>query len=214
MSVAILYDKPECPFCWRLRMALTYLDVPFERRAYDDPAHQAVWQGLTPFDTVPVMQLNGVVLVDSALAIEYLDERFGGVWPSTMDERVRARTIARYADERVGAAVRELVFEKRGRPESDWDRERIARAGEAWCKTLPYLERQLDETGRFGVQWTMADFALATRVGLAAAYGLELGNEFPRLNRWFVGLAARSFFTEHAPPVVSDWLARSEAAND
>jgi glutathione S-transferase len=214
MSVAILYDKPECPFCWRLRMALTHLDVPFERRAYDDPEHQAVWPSLTPFDTVPVLKLDDTVLVDSSLAIEYLDERFGGVWPSGMDDRVRARTIARYADERVGAAVREVVFEKRGRPESDWDRDRINRAVEAWRKALPYVERELDEMGRFGERLSMADFALATRVGLAAGYGLELDDEFSRLQRWFARLIGQRWFTEHAPPVVSDWLARSEVKND
>lgn len=207
MSVAVLYDKPECPFCWRLRMALTHLEVPFERRAYDDPAYQAVWPKLTPFDTVPVLQFDDVVLVDSGLAIEYLDERFGGIWPDSMDERVRARTLARYADERVGRAVRELVFEKRGRPESDWDRDRIAGAGEDWRASLPYLEGELDETGRFGEWRTMADFALATRVGLAAAYGLELNEAFPRLQRWFDDMRAQRSFTAHAPPVVSAWLA-------
>jgi glutaredoxin len=49
----ILYDKPECPFCWRVRMALHRCGIEVERRDYQ--VYEAQWRELSSAGTVPVL---------------------------------------------------------------------------------------------------------------------------------------------------------------
>lgn len=206
MKDIVLYDKPECPFCWRIRMALHALKLPYRRVAYDDPAHEPVWRELTPNATVPVLRIDSLILVDSWVMLEYLHERNGGLWPETPAMRAKARTIARYADDRVGAAVREVIFERRDRAESLWNKRRIGAAMDAWRASLPFLSAQLGGGEYFAGACSAADHALASRFGLALAYQMSLDEQYPNLASWLQRMSHRAEFVETAPPVVSRWL--------
>ncbi|MET0043958.1 MAG: glutathione S-transferase family protein [Candidatus Thiodiazotropha sp. 6PLUC3] len=140
-----LYDKEECPFCWRVRMALYRCGVDFQRLVYDEYEHE--WASLTPYNTVPVLKMGDSVIHDSSVMLEYLDESFGGLWPSTPEARASARGIALYADSAVGRPVRDLVFQRRDRVPAEWDEEVIANAMGQWHKSLPYLAERLELSG-------------------------------------------------------------------
>ena len=143
-----LFDKPECPFCYRVRVALGFAGLEFERRDYDDPAAEREWRSLTPAKTVPVMVEDDLVLTDSAVMLEYLQDRTGMLLPEAPTERARARTLLQYADKPLGRGSREVVFAKRGRPESEWDAERIAAAGEETVRVSHrFFEIELTNAG-------------------------------------------------------------------
>ncbi|MES9942149.1 MAG: glutathione S-transferase family protein [Candidatus Thiodiazotropha sp. 6PLUC2] len=200
-----LYDKEECPFCWRVRMALYRCGVDFQRLVYDEYEHE--WASLTPYNTVPVLKMGDSVIHDSSVMLEYLDESFGGLWPSTPEARASARGIALYADSAVGRPVRDLVFQRRDRVPAEWDEEVIANAMGQWHKSLPYLEERLEVSGYFVPGGGIADFVLATRFGLALAYDMPSPRS-PGLMAWFEKIAAQAEFSETAPGIVKEKLDR------
>ncbi|MES9828747.1 MAG: glutathione S-transferase family protein [Candidatus Thiodiazotropha sp.] len=200
-----LYDKPECPFCWRVRMALQRCNVDYQHYRYDDPEHLQKWQRLSPGNTVPLLMIDEIVITESAVMLEYLNDRYGNLLPASARERALARELARYADAQVGEAVRKLVFERRQREPKEWDQGVIASAMEAWHQALPRLERALAETDYFVPAAGIPDYVLASRFGLAMAYGMA-PPQTPLLGDWFARMADRSEFLDSAPSVVRDAL--------
>ncbi|MCG7908086.1 MAG: glutathione S-transferase family protein [Candidatus Thiodiazotropha taylori] len=204
-SQTLLYDKEECPFCWRVRMALHHCKVEYQRLAYDE--YEAEWSRLTPSGTVPVLKAGEMVLHDSSVMLEYLDERYGGLWPGLPEQRAEARWIALYADSEVGRPVRDLVFQRRDKPPAEWDEEVIANAMGAWHQAMPYLEECLAQRSHFVSTGGITDFILATRFGLAMAYDMPSPRS-PGLMAWFDRIAESAEFRETAPKIVMEKLDR------
>jgi len=200
----ILYDKDECPFCFRVRLSMGAVGVRYERRPHDTPDHRAAWQALTAAKTVPVLvdgdpQASPVVLTDSSVILEYQQDRYGGLLPDDPVQRARARELVRYADVPLGRSLREVVFEKRDRAESEWDEARIEAGIAGYLATLPHLERVLGDQEHFLGRYTMADAALTARFALGVAYGVPLPDTTPGLQRYYAARSADPFFAAAAP---------------
>lgn len=202
---AILYDKPECPFCWRVRMALCRCGIDVDRRPHD--RWEAQWRALTRQGTVPVLRMDDRLMTDSSAMLDYLDERFGGLWPASPAQRARARDLAQYADVAVGRPVRDIVFQRRGREPSVWDEAVIAAALQAWHEALPHLEDGLQARDFFIDGAGITDFILASRFGLALAYGMPEPRR-PALKAWFARISTDAVFLSTAPPIVRESLHR------
>ncbi|MES9854177.1 MAG: glutathione S-transferase family protein [Candidatus Thiodiazotropha sp. L084R] len=204
-SHALLYDKEECPFCWRVRMALHRCGVEYQRRAYDEYEHE--WAPLTPYSTVPVLKMGDLAIQDSSVMLEFLDESYGGLWPTSPESRALARGIALYADSTVGRPVRDLVFQRRDRLPAEWDEEVIANAMGQWHQAMPYLEERLDGSDYFVAGGGITDFILASRFGLALAYDMPSPRS-PGLMTWFERISTQTLFSETAPGIVREKLDR------
>ncbi|MES9943971.1 MAG: glutathione S-transferase family protein [Candidatus Thiodiazotropha sp.] len=202
-----LYDKPECPFCWRVRMALQRCGVEYQPYPYDDPAHLQSWRKFAPANTVPVLMIDEIVITESGVMLEYLNDSYGDLLPTSARERALARGVAHYADTQVGGAVRKLVFERRQRQPREWDQEIIAEAMQEWHLALPRLEKALLESDYFVAHAGIPDYVLASRFGLAMAYGMP-PPQTPLLADWFDRMAKRSEFLDTSPGVVSEALRR------
>ncbi|MGB0712255.1 MAG: glutathione S-transferase family protein [Gammaproteobacteria bacterium] len=203
-----LYDKAECPFCWRVRMALSVAGLAFEAHDHTKPPWSERWASLTDTGTVPVMEWDAEVWTDSADMLETLHTRSGPLWPVSADA---ARAHTRAWDSRLGKAIRQVVFEKRDKAENEWDLEVIQRGEADWLEALPDLETALSGqvcfSAGFGTDvWLLPDLVLATRFGMAAAYQLPLPESFPSLHAWFRTLASQEWFTLTAPPRVLNRL--------
>lgn len=200
-----LFDKAECPYCYRVRLCLGHLAVPYERYDHRDPAAEARWRPLTFANTVPVLVEGDVVLTDSSTILEYLQETRGGLLPDAPHERARVRELVRYADVVIGRAIREVIFEKRDKPRAEWDRERIDAGTEAYLAALPYLDAALGDETYFGGTFSVADAALTTRMALGLAYGVDVPERsVPRLARYFDARRADGFFESASPPRVRE----------
>lgn len=200
------YNKPECPFCYRIRVLMNYLDIAYESLQYDEPEYERQWRELTHASTVPVMAVGDLVLTDSGVMLEYLQDRYGGLLPDGVEERARARALVYYADNPLGRGSREVVFAKRGVAPEDWDRERIAEGERIFESSLQHLENALHGKAFFPGRYTTADAALSSRFALSAAYGLEIPAEFSKLTKWFGDRLSEPFFVDASPPVVRQWL--------
>jgi glutathione S-transferase len=174
---------------------MSYLGVEYQNLAHDDPEHEREWRSLTHAKTVPVLVDGDLVLTDSPVMLEYLQDLHGGLLPADPGDRARVRS------------PREIVFAKRGIPEADWDAERIATGTRGFLGALPELAERLGDREFFSDRYSVADAALTGRFALTAAYGVEIPARFENLARWFESRLEDGFFVSASPPVVTDWLA-------
>lgn len=184
-----LFERSDCPFCWKVRLVLAELGLPWESEPTALGEKHPSVLALSPAATVPVLVDGGVVLWESAVIVEYLNARYGDgrLLPADPAGQARSRQWQVYSDRVVGPALRDLVFEKRAGPPETWDEERIHASQQQWQACLDYLERHWDASPTFD----LASCALAARAGVAEAYGAAIPERFPALRRWYVSVKAR-----------------------
>lgn len=189
-----LYQRTDCPFCWKVRIALAEYDIGFQSvDTVLGEKHPDV-QRLSPTGTVPVAVDGELAIWESAVVLEYLAARYapGRLVSEDPATAARERLLHVYSDKIVGGCLKEIVFEKRSKPESEWDQDRL-REGEArWQDCQARLESELAGRSWFGGGYSAADCALAARFGVAEAYGAAVGDEFPGLQRWFTSVTDRA----------------------
>lgn len=200
MNLARLIDKPECPFCWRVRLAAAWQGRPLHLLSRDDPAVQAEWERLSPSRSVPLLIDGALVLNDSNAILEYFNDSGPALLPADPQLRARARNLVAYADNPLGAALRPLVFEKRDKPRDQWDPDLLAKAAADFEQAVLPLEALLSEHRHFINDIpNLADCALLPRFALAARYGLAIPAQAPQLRRWYQRLSTTAAFATSAP---------------
>jgi glutathione S-transferase len=86
-----LYDAPRCPFCARVRLVLAEKGRPYETVEIDLDSRPGWIYGLNPSGKVPVLD-DGFILPESAVIMEYLEERLPAPALLPADAAGRART--------------------------------------------------------------------------------------------------------------------------
>jgi len=154
--------------------------------------HPAVSR-LSPTGTVPVLQDEEVIIWESGIMLDYLDAKYarGSLVPQETFLQVRVRSMHAYSDRCVGPALRDLVFEKRSKPDALWDMSIILEGEQKWRDCQAYLESQLQIEGFFGPVFGAADCALAARCGVAEVYGAGVSSDYPRLEKWYDGVKGK-----------------------
>jgi len=189
----LLYDSPVSGNCYKVRLLLAHLDIPYERRTMDvvDRSNRRdVLGDLNPALRVPTLVLDdGRPLAESGAIIWYLGERTGFV-PDDAYERAQVLQWMFFEqyDHEPAIAVARFWLAYSGRPEEFADRlpERIA-AGE---RALAAMDRHLDGR-RFlvGDVLTIADIALYAYTHVAHEGGFDL-EPYPAVRSWLAGVAA------------------------
>ena len=183
----LLYDSPDSGNCYKVRLLLAHLGLPYERRTVDvvDRSNRAdVLGDLNPALRVPTLVLDdGRPLAESGAIGWYLAEGTRFV-PS--DRYRRAQVLQwlffeQYEHEPAIAVVRFWVAYS-GRPEAFVGR--IDERMEAGYRALAAMERQLE--GRVYLvddTLTLADIALYAYTHVAGEGGFDLA-AFPAIRAW------------------------------
>jgi glutathione S-transferase len=111
---------PEVPVLWHLkvssynekaRWALDHKALPHVRRAVMPGRQAGIAKSLCGGSTFPVLVLDGEAIGDSTAIIDALERRHRvrPLYPSGPEERLRARELEEFFDERLGPAVRLLT---------------------------------------------------------------------------------------------------------
>lgn len=111
-----LYNAPQSTCSQRVRFVLNAKSLPFEEKKLDLLAGDQLapdYLALNPNGVVPTLVHEDVVVIDSSVIIEYLDEiapEPGNFTPRTPAGRARMRALMRFIDEMPAAAVRVPTF--------------------------------------------------------------------------------------------------------
>jgi len=183
----LLYDSPVSGNCYKVRLLLAQLGIPYERRAMDvvDRSNRREVLGdLNPALRVPTLVLDdGRALGESGAILWYFGEDTRFV-PQDRYERAQVLQwmfFEQYDHEPAIAVVRFWVAYS-GRPEEFADRleERTA----AGYRSLAAMERHLDgRTFVVGDDLTLADLALYAYTHVAHEGGFDLG-AYPAVRAW------------------------------
>lgn len=189
----LLYDSPVSGNCYKVRLLLAQLGIPFERRTLDvaDRSDRPdVLGGLNPALRVPTLVLDdGRPLAESGAILWYFGEGTSFV-PEDRYERAQVLQwmfFEQYDHEPAIAVVRFWVAYS-GRPEAFADRLEERRA--AGHRALAAMERHLD--GReflVGGSPTIADIALFAYTHVAEEGGFALDG-YPAVCAWLGRVAA------------------------
>jgi glutathione S-transferase len=190
----LLYDSPVSGNCYKVRLLLARLGLPYERRTVDvvDRSNRPELLGeLNPSLRVPTLVLDdGRSLGESGAILWYFGENTELV-PDDRYERAQVLQwmfFEQYDLEPAIAVVRFWVAYS-GRPEEFADRlEERTRAG---YRVLDALERHLSERDwAVGSSLTLADIALYGYTHVADEGGFDL-RRFPAIGRWLDRVASQ-----------------------
>jgi glutathione S-transferase len=191
--VTLLYNSPVSGNCYKVRLLLAHLGVPYERRDVDvvDRSNRRELLGsLNPALRVPTLVLgDGRALAESGAILWYFGEgtRFVPEDPYERAQVLQWMFFEQYDHEPAIAVVR-FWLRYSGRPELFADRrdERTA----AGYRALDAMERRLEgRSWLVGDGMTLADVALYAYTHVADEGGFELGG-YPSIRAWLARVAA------------------------
>ena len=189
----LLYDSPVSGNCYKVRLLLAHLGIPYERRTLDvvDRSNRPdVLGGLNPALRVPTLVLDdGRPLAESGAILWY----FGEGTRFVPDDRYERAHVLQWMffeqyDHEPAIAVARFWVAYSGRPEAYADR--LEERTTAGYRALAAMERHLD--GReflVGSRLSLADIALYAYTHVADEGGFDLG-AYPAVRAWLARVAA------------------------
>jgi glutathione S-transferase len=192
-SVPVLYDSPVSGNCYKVRLLLAHLGVPYERRTVDvvDRSNRPELLGeLNPALRVPTLVLDdGRPLAESNAILWYFGDgtRFVPVDGYERAQVLQWQFFEQYEHEPALAVVRFwLVYS--GEPERYSDR--VEGRREAGYRALDAMERHLGgRTWFVGEEMSLADVSLYAYTHVAPEGGFEL-ERYPAIGAWLARVAA------------------------
>jgi glutathione S-transferase len=99
--VITLYDADRCPYCARVRIVFAEKGIEYETVAVDLDDRPAWIYEKNPLGRVPVVEEDTLVLAESAVINEYLEDRYPepALWPADPAERALGRMLVFRFDE-------------------------------------------------------------------------------------------------------------------
>jgi len=188
----LLYDNPVSGNCYKVRLLLASLGIPYERRELsveDRSNREDVLGGLSPALRVPTIVLDdGRSLGESGAILWYFGEgtRFVPEDPFERAQVLQWMFFEQYDHEPAIAVVRFWVTHGR----ADEFADRLPERMEAGYKALRALERHLE--GRLylvGDRLSLADIALYAYTHVAEEGGFDL-EPYPAIRSWLGRVAA------------------------
>jgi glutathione S-transferase len=192
----ILYEHPLSPYARKVKLVLLEKGLEFERRhGGSKQLDSEEFRRVSPRGEVPVLVDGELVVQDSTIICEYLEERYPEprLYPVDAADRVRARLLEDVADTELEPPIWAL-FEVRffGRAPGELGEQLVAKATSCIERHMDRLEQELGDRSLFGGDsFGIADASLVPHLGGAAQLGIKAGPARPRLSEWVKRVRAR-----------------------
>jgi RNA polymerase-associated protein len=190
----VLYSGTTCPFSQRCRFVLFEKGMDFEIRDVDlfnKPEDISV---MNPYGQVPILVERDLILYESNIINEYIDERFPHpqLMPADPVQRARARLLLLNFEREV--FIHLDAIEKQ-------DAKRIDRARAIIRDRLSQLAPVVTKSKfMMGEEFTMIDVALAPLLWRLDHYGIELPKTAAPVLKYAERIFARPAFFEALTP--------------
>ena len=167
-----LYDAAACPYCARVRIVLAEKGLDYEPVEIDLRDRPAWIYDLNPSGKVPVLD-DGLVLPESAVIMEYLEERHPEppLLPGDLAARARARLAVFRFDELLGD---DYYAFRRGEPNALAARLAALPVGLSLFSDIAYVPWVLRARERLGVELPPALVEWAERLAERPSIAREL----------------------------------------
>lgn len=194
-----LYDYPDCPFCQKVRVVLAEKDLEYERVQVDlhkQAQRTPEFLKLNPYGKVPVLIDDDVVIYDSTVINEYLDEEYPNppLMPEDSAGRARVRLLEDFADNSFTPPAGMILTEMH-KPEGGSDAEKVRRYQSEISRVLARLEVMLEGKQYLAGDFSLADVAFVPRVLNLSQLGVELEARLQNVAAWITRLRERPSVT-------------------
>lgn len=190
----VLYSGTTCPFSQRCRFVLFEKGMDFEIRDVDLFKKPEDISVMNPYGQVPILAERDLILYESNIINEYIDERFPHpqLMPADPVQRARARLLLLNFEREVFVHVD--AIEKQ-------DGKRIASARATIRDSLSRLAPVVTKSKfMMGEDFTMIDVALAPLMWRLDHYGIELPKTAAPVLKYAERIFARPAFFEALTP--------------
>jgi len=194
----VLYSGTICPFSQRCRFVLFEKGMDFEIRdidLYNKPEDISV---MNPYGQVPILVERDLVLYESNIINEYIDERFPHPQLMPADPVMRARTRLFLYNFEKELFVHVGALEERTGKVDEKARERARSAiRDRLSQLAPLL---LKNKYMLGEEFSMLDVAIAPLLWRLDHYGIELPKNAAPIQKYAERLFSRPAYIEALTP--------------
>jgi glutathione S-transferase len=173
-----------------LQWETTWIDL--SKGEHKKPEYLAI----NPVAKVPALIDDGVIVHDSTIINEYLEDKFPKAPPLLPRDpamRSRARSLEDYADAYLAPSLYKILIQMR-KPEGERDQARIREGEEEVRKHFAHLDKELAGKQFLAGMFGLADISFIPQLYNYERAGYKIGDEFPNLKAWWERLKARESF--------------------
>ena len=192
-----LYDYPDCPFGQKVRVVLAEKELEYDLAFVDlrkGEHKQPDFLKLNPYGRVPVLIDEEVVVYDSTIINEYLEDEYPhpSLMPDESGGRARVRLLEDFCDNSFLPSAG-FVLAELNKPEGEQDADRLQRYRTELSRGLARLEGFLGSGGREYLvgEYSLADIAFVPAVLILNRLGVEVDPRLRQVSAWIERLRAR-----------------------
>lgn len=193
----VLYSGTTCPFSQRSRFVLFEKGMDFEIRdidLYNKPEDISV---MNPYGQVPILVERDLILYESNIINEYIDERFPHPQLMPADPVMRARTRLFLYNFEKELFVHVSVLEDRSNTDTAAQEHARANIRDRLAQLAPML---LKNKFMLGEEFSMLDVAIAPLLWRLDHYGIELSKNAAPLLKYAERIFSRPAYIEALTP--------------
>lgn len=190
-SAMTLFSRPTCLHSHRTRLVLAEKNINIDIVNVEGPDLPEDLMDLNPYHTVPTLVDRDLVLYDSRVIIEYLDERFPHPPLMPVDPVTRAQfRLALFRIEKDWYALAEQF-------EEDAEKKAPAKSKKMLKESI-LASAELFEAKQFFLsdEFSLVDCTIAPILWRLPNYGIDLGSQAAPIERYMKRVFARSSFQE------------------
>lgn len=191
-----MYDYPDCPFAQKVRVVLAEKELEYETIFVDlrtgEHRQNAEFLKLNPYGKVPVLIDDEVVVYDSTIINEYLEEEYPhpALMPADSGNRARVRTLEDYCDNSFLPSAG-FVQAELSKPAGEQDAERLQRYRNELQRGLKRLEAFLSGKEYLVGDFSLADIAFVPALLILPRLGVDVDPSLRGVGAWINRLKQR-----------------------
>lgn len=184
-----LYEYPPSSNCQKVRLVLAEKGLAYESVMVNlrkNEQKRPEYLAINPYGLVPAMEDNGIVMYESTIINEYLEEAYPQVplMPKDLAARTQVRLLEDFRDNHLYPAMKVISAATRGVSKADWDRAKIDAAFDSLHPLFQRLEDALEGNDYLAGAYSLADIAFTPNMARQIDLGVGLPERYPRIRAW------------------------------